>query len=381
MNNENDLITSIYDSATQDTLWPETLDRLTYHSNAQGVIILVVDQNHAGTPYSINAGSRVFRDFLSTPAGKYYMENLRHLENPMVEYILQQKIRSPINDSDAGTPTKELDSREDYISIRENCNIQRRTVFRLHDNPIWSDLLSFGYPPNFDPNNLLNNDQISLLIPHIAKSIEMGRMFAALRARYRAVLAVLDRVGVGLAVTLATGEIIVENAEASRIFSAGDGLIKSRNSHLRCSDPDLTRAAAAAIGRAVRHRPETQAEVLLSVPRPSGALNYLIEITPLSDPENEIDTRLEGALIKIIDPAFLPDFDIRRFSIAYSLSSAETEVAALLYKGIDLGEIADCRNTRPLTVRNQVSSIMVKVGCSSRADLIRQMVRVLPPIK
>jgi hypothetical protein len=64
------------------------------------------------------------------------------------------------------------------------------------------------------------------LLPHITKAVEIGRTFSQLKSRYSAVLTALDRVKVGLAIALPSGDVIVENEEAQRILSLKGGLKK-----------------------------------------------------------------------------------------------------------------------------------------------------------
>ena len=51
-----------------------------------------------------------------------------------------------------------------------------------------------------------------------------------------------------------------------------------------------------------------------------------------------------------------------------------------LIEGKSLEHIAEARSTTPVTAKNQVAAILDKTGVNRRAELIRLVVRVLPPV-
>jgi DNA-binding CsgD family transcriptional regulator len=88
----------------------------------------------------------------------------------------------------------------------------------------------------------------------------------------------------------------------------------------------------------------------------------------------------EGALITLIDPDRVPYLRIDRFVALYNLTPAEAEVCAHIIKGFSTTDIAEMRNTTPVTAKNQASAVLAKLGVNRRLDLIRLVIRLLPPI-
>jgi len=80
----------------------------------------------------------------------------------------------------------------------------------------------------------------------------------------------------------------------------------------------------------------------------------------------------------VIDPDHTPHLRIDRFALLHGLTDAETAVCALMVQGLSTEQIAEMRNTAPVTAKNQIALIMQKAGISRRAELIRLVVRVLP---
>ncbi|HEX5376974.1 MAG TPA: LuxR C-terminal-related transcriptional regulator [Phenylobacterium sp.] len=60
----------------------------------------------------------------------------------------------------------------------------------------------------------------------------------------------------------------------------------------------------------------------------------------------------------------------------FGISRAEAEIALGLHEGIDLAEIAQQRGVRLDTVRNQVKSLLRKLGLTSQKHLAATLVRV-----
>lgn len=374
-----DTISSIYEAAIDEDKWGTALDAVVEVMGARAAALMVVSMD--STPYGVNAVSGTYREFLGSPAGHDYLRRLRPLEVVEAQALHRTSIGELYSDDSLPTPAAVLDAREDYRVLREHCDVRRRIGMRLNENRLWSDAVTIGFSRAQERAPPASIDMLRLVTPHMAKAVEMGRMFRELRLRYQAALAAIDRVGVGLAIALPSGELIVSNAEAERIFSAGEGLARSRSSRLVTRVPELSHAIAGMIEEACRPSARTRAERFVTVPRPSGAMDYLVEITPLSDPDNEIEAGLEGALVKMIDPANPPDLDVRRFAGAYGLTPAEEAVARLVLSGHGPGAVAEIRNTSPNTARNQIAAIMRKAGTHTRSDLIRLMVRLLPPVR
>ena len=106
----------------------------------------------------------------------------------------------------------------------------------------------------------------------------------------------------------------------------------------------------------------------------------MIDIAPLRDASDELQATPQGALVTFIDPDDAPSVQTARFSRIYDLTAAEAEICTLLLDGLDLDQIAETRNTTPVTAKNQIASIYQKTGVRRRAELIRLIMRCLPPV-
>ncbi len=370
----------IYETATNPGRWRRTLDAITEAVEARAIALLIRQPGSRSRDRQML--SSAYLDFIRTPAGLYYGLWLSRLQNPDWDYLARQPSWQLTRDTEIGPPPEELDRRADYRMLRRKVGVGRRLGVKFNDDRLWFDAASIAFPAGHAqvPDSL--GPQLNLLLPHLTKAIELGRAFGVLKARYKAVLAALDHVKIGIGVALPSGEVIVRNAELERILDLRDGLQVDASGHLVPRQADRAAELRAALHDVCSSAAGqgTVAEHLVAVERRSGETPFLLEVAPLVDSAAEIEKGLRGALISVVDPASVPEVDMRRFVKLYRLTSAEAEVCALMLQGLTTEAIADARNVSPLTVKNQVSSILSKTGVARRSELIRLVMRVLPPV-
>lgn len=137
----------------------------------------------------------------------------------------------------------------------------------------------------------------------------------------------------------------------------------SRVLHLTCRDTAahlelaIARAARDGVGGLVMAREAShQIGLLLSV-RPARERGYaVVEATDLDAPS------------EMLDWADLAEL--------FGISRAEAEIAIGLHEGADLALIAEQRGVQLDTVRNQVKSLLRKLGLASQKHLTATLVRV-----
>lgn len=285
-------------------------------------------------------------------------------------------------DEEMGVPQEDLDRRPDYLFMREEIGTLRRLAFRLNDNRGWFDGVTLAFPAEVGRVPQAVIDDLRPLLPHMAKAIEMGRTFNRLKERYRAVLAMLDKVAIGLVLVLETGEIIVANREAERIFALQDGIGRSHTNRLALRDCDENAQMQAHVALMARTAAgeAAAAERVMRLTRPSGLHPFLFEVMPLRDSGAEIERDLRGALIVLVDPESQTDLNVASFGVLHQLTPAETAVCDLLIRGFQAPEIAEMRSTSVATARNQIAAVYLKTATRRRGDLIRLVIRTLPPI-
>lgn len=370
----------VYDAATRPQAWQDAIDGIVSFLGARTGALLVRDTG--AFPYNLHGLNTVYARMAENGTLQRYLEEFAHHEEPMWAHIENSAIGLPERDEEMGVGASRLDRRPDYAFLRQHAGALRRIGYRLNDNRGWFDFLSIGYHPSVARVSDAALAQSAIFHPHLARAVELGRSFSLLQSRYQAALAVLDKINLGLFLALENGTVIVANAQAQRLVSQGDGLGLSPAGRLALNSAEQSARLQAAIAGAARtargqgHR----AQHVLRVTRPSGAPPLLVETVPISDANGELEPGLRGALVIVVDPENPLDFDIALFARLHALTRAEAEVCGLLIQGLKTAEIADHRNTRFATAKNQIASVYHKTAARNRGELVRCLVRTLPPI-
>lgn len=370
----------IYDAATHTDRWREALDAVAFATGGKVAALMIAER--ADNPYSVTALSGRYQSLLGQSNLEFYVNHLSHFEQGEWEALARRPIRQALMDSEAGAEAAILDQRPDYCFLREKAGIRRRLGVRLNENAAWYDAMTIGYDLDIDQIPAHCISDLAPLLPHLAKAVEMGRVFIQLQARYAAVLAVLNHVHVGLAIALASGDVIVTNAEADRILSQGDGIVLSKDNRLVCREAVqaeklrtyIAESALTAGGEADR------SEGFVTVERSSGAHPFLIEVAPVSDATGELERSLTAAFVTLIDPNNPHSLNVKRFATLFGLTEAEGDVCTHMVDGLTGPVIAEMRGTSPGTVKSQMAAVFAKTGTRRRSELIRLVVRSLPPI-
>jgi len=370
----------IYDTAVNPGSWRRALDATATAIEATA-IALVIRGKKAGSN-DLTMMSSVYLDFSRTPAGWYYGAWLSRMQNQDWDFLQTQPAHQPIPDLNTGLSADALDTRKDYAFLRRKTGIARRLGVRLNADSVWFDAMSIGFDQQHLEVPFSSSERSKVLIPHLTKALEIGRLFTLLKARYKATLSALDHVQAGIAIALPNGQVFVKNTEIQRILGLKDGIALASDGTIVAADPDVTSkirtyildACSTARGQANRH------ESLLSIMRPSGLTPLLLDICPVSDSNAELEQGLDGALVTIIDPERIPYLRLERFTELYGLTQAETDVCRWITNGASIAEIAEQRGTSPVTAKNQVSTVLSKAGVGSRIELIRLILRIFPPV-
>lgn len=373
----------IYDVVTASERWPAALDAVTIATGARVAAMFVSETASAlQSPFNLTAVSPSYRSFAESRQAQRTLETYAHYAAADRRKMLESPVQSLVWDTDLAGTGDDGGSRPDHVYLRAAVGLGRMVGIRLNADSAWFDMLWLGYHHGDETATAQARRSLPILAPHLAKAVQTGRTFAALRARYQAVLSVLDRVQVGLAIALESGELILRNAEADRILGLDDGVTLDAGNRLIGRDPDLAAQALAAIREAsltadgLADRPE----MLMTAARPSGLHPFLVEMTPIAESDGGFGHALRGALITLIDPTNEPSIDVSRFALVYGLTGAESEVCRLMLRGLTGPAIAAMRSTSPETIKSQTSAVLSKTGCRSRADLARLAVRIAPPI-
>jgi DNA-binding CsgD family transcriptional regulator len=224
--------------------------------------------------------------------------------------------------------------------------------------------------------------RLLLLVPHLARAIEVQRPFRLLRRRFGGVLAALDHLGIGVVIQHEPGGILLSNQEAERILDAGDGLRRHSGSRVLALDPKIDARLGAAVQRAERaaRLEAREGASTLEIPRRAGFDPILVDVLPLRDDGDEMGSTFSGALLVLVDPDHRELVSVQGLARSYGLSPIETVVCRMIAQGMTLPEIAESRNVSLDTVKTQARAIYTKTRTRNRHELVRRAFSIVPPL-
>lgn len=371
-------IPSIYDAALSGQNWMTALDEVAAATEARGVMLF--SEKKVGVPYSVQRSNSLYIG--KDEEIRRYYELYEHYDRQGISAIMRMAPFAPLTDIDIWPDLLDGQERPDISYIRKQIGIFRRVIYKISPHEALSSGIILQFPTDYDviPNEAFAT--ASVLLPHIAKSIEINSIFSALYMKYKAILCVLDHVKVGLAVVSRDGDVIIKNEQFEYFIDGQYEVRINRNGKLYFLNQDkhsqfkdyTTKIYQTSVGR------ESIPELSMSVPQPGDIESVHIEISPLRDFDDELNEQFAGCLVTAIDPSTPPPVRIGPLSSHFNLTDAEAIVADALTKGFSLPAIAEQRGVAVETVRTQTKAIYMKTGANSRTELIKRVVSLSPPI-
>ena len=373
-----DFVGRLYDLALNPDGWRPVLDEFCTFIDAGGASLHVMDHFHDAATVTDNGGRL-------TPA---ILERYNQLYAATDAEALSGLFASPkrefLHDFEllGLTEIREIESHPPLKWLHEQTGLFWRVASRLNVTGAWLDVIAFQFERDHGPMSAQEKAFCGPFMAHFAKVVELGRAFRILEARFRAVLDALDRLNIGVFITLGDGQLVLRNREADRIIDLADGVSVDQGRRLVIAADQKQREFARAVSEtsATAASEGDRPEVLLSVARKSGADPFLLAVSPLRDDGTTLEAKFRGAIVFAIDPENRKCVSSAGMEKLYSLSPAEADVLSKLLGGQKAAEIAEARNTSQETVRSQIKSVLSKTNTNKQSDLIRLAVSVNLPI-
>ncbi len=370
------LISRIYDGGLSADHWPVILDEMALHLNARGSALMYYDAQLPELNHSITCWSAYWR----TSQGDKYFSSVTE-DEPSARLLKKRQPRD-IMTSENISLTEKLSIGIYAAKMWKLFGIRAVAAVQLNQTDAWYDYITFQYDSRHGPMKSEEQQQLEILLPHIAKSLEISRPMRLLEQRFQRVLEALDHYHVGVFILSAGGSCIVKNQEATRILEMNDSLSLNQSGHLKAKTDNDN----AQLSKAIQETTATVQEngltdgVLMPIARTSGKDPLLIEVVPTRNSSDDLGHLFKGAMIFAIDPAEPGKVSTKGMEALYSLTTSEASVCRHLVEGFSNPEIAEKRNVSPETVKTQVQSALRKTGTTNRSELIRLALSINLPV-
>ncbi|MEM7188823.1 MAG: helix-turn-helix transcriptional regulator [Pseudomonadota bacterium] len=370
----NDLILKIYDAAADSSLWPWVLERVSHECSAVGSIIFdVADDGENRTLSTSHISSGYDPELLESYLGRFHSQELaiqdrlaKHLSRNNDIDAFEQDLSSAAASEDRDPESVQwlaaLGIREWYACFLDKDNISRSRF-------------SLQLPSSDRKTVAKRNAAANLLLPHIAKALELGRPAIELRRQNLQLLAAMDQLRVGICVLSADRSVVARNKEFDRQIE-GCGVFRILpDGRLGFNDPKVQDQIGALISDSAAHGKKGARPRLESiVTSREGDLEPLcLEIAPLETQSELGSSAVGGAIMYSLDTNLPVKLNAEAMSATYNLNGAELAIAGLIGEGGTNREIAEIRNRSIDTISVQVKSVLSKTASANRTQLLRLM--------
>ncbi len=254
---------------------------------------------------------------------------------------------------------------------------------QISTHGLWRDIISVNRLHDKGPHTDEEKADLQAMLPHLARAAELHVVLTSLERRYKAVLAVLDKLLVGLILLNNRGCLAVANnaaretCESSGCIAIGrDGSLQARGA----KNNEALQKLIAETGNTANAAGRSDGGSLM-LPKHSGNGHVLIEAMPIRDDGISDREGIQGTALFLIDPDCSRIISIAGLTHIFQLTNAEHAVASSLVNGASVNEIAEQRGASVETVRSQLKKVFLKTGTSSQLDLMRLAVKASPPIR
>lgn len=370
-----EIIDQLYKSILIPDKWSDILDLISEDLGAFGVNIFVgdsvlVELQNGWSSTGLNPITRdyhdqnFFQDEVHLIETYHTLTNANILRDDVLEREHNKLSKNPVNFT------------RFHQWMSDKYQIAHRFLGELNNHPSQFDSLSILYRET--PQEALQkyNQRAQLYRPHLANLINVSRPFLLLKARFNAVLEVLDRFKLGVFLLDFNGQLIEKNTKAQQMLDQNDGLALSSRKKIVAANTEANQTLQQEIASLQQPNSHTKvAHPRLAIKRPSAKTDLLLEASLLKHFELPI-----GVMLIVIDPTDTALIDTSNFSTLFYLTPAEQEICQLLVEGFTSREIAEQRNSRFETVRAQIKSILLKTDTRKQSDLVRLALTINIPV-
>ena len=232
-------------------------------------------------------------------------------------------------------------------------------------------------------------DFLRELVPHLSRAIELKRALGDATLYSSTLEAALDQHGAGIIVAGPDGDVRYANAIATAYFEDGAHPLKNLAGRLyfdTAQQRDLLDAHLYEVTRGVARQRFARGNAMRVQQGDSDV--YVLLIFPLASNQQsdsifaQIATPDDGqALIFVVDPNSGIDVEAEFLRVAFGVSPAEAELALAIANGETLQDFADRRSISRNTARNQMQSLLEKLGFNRQSQLVALVARTFAQIR
>jgi DNA-binding CsgD family transcriptional regulator len=367
-----ELIFDIYDAAIDPARWPQVLDKIALFTGARGAMLFTLegmgaDRRLAASHMSEYYDPMVLRQYLQLHQQQELADQDRFALYSRMSDGVELIPDNVLADSEA-----ELRSRPN-VKMMEKLDIFHRAGALLNKDNVFRDRFSMQFSRAHGPLSPEDVRKTSMILPHVAKALNLSRPTEQLFEKFRSILGYLDMLTVGVCLLSDGGSIVLRNREFQRQMDTYRVFRIGPTGKLLFDDASIDRAVRRLLADVSNHghfgaRPRKEA---IAAILEGEDYRLCIEIAPLKQSAEFGSKPLSGHILYSLDTTQPTSINGALMANLFGLTEAETEVLALMAEGMTNREISDRREKSVETINTQTKSILAKTMSANRTQLIR----------
>jgi len=358
-----EIVESLYDAATDPSLWPAALDKLAAPSRGQAFLAVRDPSLPAEKWPVLFAGmEQAWRDAYD-----------RHYASRVAWVVSRVPRRAP----GTATPSEAIIRRSDLVKtefyndfLRPQGLISGIGVTLMRGR---GRFVSAGVyvPLEAEKDQASHVALVQRVAPHIERALKVNRQLSAADFRWQSAERCFDRLSVGVVLLSADMAVQFANAEAERILAEQDGLRRDREGRLRAAGSDDDARLQAGV-RSITLGPNGDAGDrggVLAMRRISGRRPYGLLLAATRPPAGLFGPAEPGVMI-FISEGRLRQPSREQLASAFGLTLAESRLLQVLLQGHGLTDAADRLGSSVNTAKTHLRALFDKLDCSRQADLV-----------
>jgi DNA-binding CsgD family transcriptional regulator len=360
-------IGAIYDTVLDPEAWPRAMSAVRNIVGGAGSALFAFDHDSATIPFCVFENLGPDRDH-------EYVRRL-HCINPRAAKTMAEPPGVPCWDYRV-ISEREMDRHEFYDGIHRLSGVRYFVGMRpllVDGRSLLTSVERTRKQGHFDESEIA---LFSRIAPHIGHAFRLAGANAQSQAD-AALLHLVDQVRPEAVLLLdAAGGLMEANSEARRVLALGDGLklIDGCLQPWKAADRRaLNRLISGALATTTGQAPGGGG--VMALPRPSGALPFLLRVMPW--PRGNADPfRRPAAVVLLRDPERTAAVGAAELADLLGLTAREAALARRLARGDSLQDCAAALGISRNTARVHLRNIFEKTGISSQRQLLRLMLAV-----
>jgi DNA-binding CsgD family transcriptional regulator len=367
--NQTQLTLQIYDCALQPTLWPDTLQQIADQAGALGAMIFDRDLSLTRERVALRMCSPAYAvETVQTYIAAFNDDEVR--DQARFAQLSSRGDEVNLIRCDDLTPSRSALELQPNVIEMMGKGVYYRAGALLSKDTDAMDRFALQFLKHQGPISEPARQMVENLLPHVAKSLSIGRSFWSLHVSKQSLVQLIEALPFGVAIAASDGSLLFTNSEFARL--AEDYHLCSRG-RSQLAFGQLPAAMAALLADTGNHgktgaRPLREAGFMAGEIEGTG---LFMEISPIRDhPEFERFDR-NCYLISMLDSHRAHSINPEVVARFFPMSASELAVLDLVVKGHTNAEMAEIRGRSTETVNSQVKSLIRKSGTRNRTELVR----------